>query len=158
MKYVPFIRQLQIGPMQLIRIQEGQLGYAKDTERGRHLFLKPGFHFIRSTTTKFIKFLDLKKNINELDTGWLVSIRTGTEGLVYDERGRLIMKKPGVHFIVPPSKLEKIISTQDTIMELPSCTYESNDYVPLQIKADVYYRLTDTKKVFEKIDPRGGCE
>ncbi|WP_342220299.1 SPFH domain-containing protein [Rickettsiella endosymbiont of Miltochrista miniata] len=144
---------IQHGAMKLVRVQEGQLGYAQDTKTGKHLFLTPGFHMIPLATTKFIKFLDLEREINELDPGKLVSIRTGTEGVIYDEEGRLVMKKPGVHFIVPPSKLIKIISTQDSIMELPEAIYESSDYVPLKIKADVFYRITNTEKVCKKIDP-----
>eukprot|EP00742_Colponemidia_sp_Colp-10_P006953 GILJ01007462.1.p1 GENE.GILJ01007462.1~~GILJ01007462.1.p1 ORF type:complete len:518 (-),score=65.61 GILJ01007462.1:1629-3182(-) len=138
------------GPISIIRVQDGQLGYGLDTETGHPVLLSPGKHVINSPTFKFQRFLVLDAVQNDIGTFTLIRIETGNVGIAY-RNAELKVLGPGFHLIVPPDRFRCVVSTQQCILELPHMLAESSDYVQLAIKADVFYRIVDPEKTFSNI-------
>ena len=138
------------GPINIVRVRVGELGFGLDTETGSPMLLTAGKHVIRSPTFRFQSMLDLTNATNDLGVMKLVRVETGCVGYAY-RRGELVILKPGLHVIVPPDRFGAILSTQQQTLALPEGVHESSDYVPLKIRADVFYRIVDPKKALTNI-------
>eukprot|EP00470_Lotharella_oceanica_P015486 CAMPEP_0170189180 /NCGR_PEP_ID=MMETSP0040_2-20121228/46199_1 /TAXON_ID=641309 /ORGANISM="Lotharella oceanica, Strain CCMP622" /LENGTH=502 /DNA_ID=CAMNT_0010436669 /DNA_START=39 /DNA_END=1547 /DNA_ORIENTATION=- len=138
------------GPIKIIRVRVGELGFGIDTENGNPVLLTAGKHVITSPTFKFNSMLDLTLRTNELGVMKLVRVETGCVGYAY-KRGELVILQPGIHVIVPPDRFGSILSTQQQTLTLPEGVHESSDYVPLKIRADVFYRIVNPKKALTNI-------
>jgi len=136
---------IQHGPLHLLRVDEGKLGYAVDTLNGQPMLLMAGTHIIKKATFKFKNFLDLTAKENKLGALTLVRVDRGWVAYVF-KRGELFVLEPGMHVVVPPERFDGFESTQLQLLSLPTQTHESGDYVTLKIVADVLYMITDPKK------------
>lgn len=138
------------GPLNIIRVKVGELGFGMDTERGCPMLLTAGKHVIDQPTFKWQGMLDLTQPVNDLGVMKLIRVETGFVGYAY-RRGELVILKPGLHVIVPPDRFGAILSTQQQTLGLPEGVHESSDYVPLKIRADVFYRIVDPKKALTNV-------
>jgi len=142
--------KIRHGPIHIIRVEMGQLGYAVDADTGQPILLTRGKHTINSQTFVFKKFISLTSEITNLDKLSVIRIETGYAGYAY-RRGKLVILQPGLHLIEPPDRYGGKLSTQLTILNLPFQVYETSDYVPLGIKAAVFYRIIDPEKALISI-------
>jgi len=77
-------------------------------------------------------------------------VEMGWVGYCY-RAGNLQILEPGLHLITPPDRFGDFLSTQLSILDLPEGVHETSDYVPLAIKAAVFYRVIDPKKALLNI-------
>ncbi|GAB5354754.1 hypothetical protein AAMO2058_000146500 [Amorphochlora amoebiformis] len=138
------------GPLNIIRVRLGELGFGIDTEKGYPVLLTAGKHILNSPTFRFERMLDLTQRTNDLGVLKLIRVETGFVGYAY-KRGELVILQPGLHLIVPPDRFGSILSTQQQTLTLPEGVHESADYVPLKIRADVFYRIVNPKKALTNI-------
>jgi len=66
-------------------------------------------------------------------------------------QGKLALFKPGMHCIIPPDRFAGTVSTQQQTLDLGTTIHESSDYVPLAIRADVFYRISDPHLTLTKV-------
>lgn len=138
------------GPINIIRVGVGELGFGIESNTGQLVLLKTGKHVIRSATFKFDKFIQCIDPITQLGNLQLVRVETGKVGYCY-KGGQLQILRPGLHLVSPPDRFEGFMSTQLSILNLPTMIHESSDYVPLEIKAAVFYRIHDPIKALTRI-------
>lgn len=138
------------GPINIVRVRVGELGFGIESESGNPVLLTPGKHIINSPTFKFVKMLDMTAPVNQLGALKLVRVETGQVGYAY-VKGKLSVFQPGLHVIVPPDRFAGTISTQQQTLDLGSTIHESSDYVPLAIRADVFYRIVDPGLALTKV-------
>merc|ERR1712107_220656 len=58
---------------------------------------------------------------------------------------------PGLHLIEPPDRFGDIMSTQMQIIDLEEAIHETSDYVPLAIKAAIFFRIMNAEKAIRRI-------
>eukprot|EP01083_Nonionella_stella_P285210 970831_1 len=138
------------GPLHIIRVEMGQLGYAVNMETGKPLLLSRGQHIINSLHFVWKKFINFSEQVTNLDQLQVIRIETGKIGYAY-RMGNLVILKPGLHLIEPPDRFGDILSTQMQILELPLGLHETSDYVTLAIKASVFYRIVEPEKTLVRI-------
>lgn len=143
-------KYIQHGPIHIIRVGMGELGFGIDGDSGSVCLLKTGKHVIQSATFTFEKFISFTDAICSLGKLNLVRVETGKVGYIY-RSGELQILAPGLHCVSPPDRFGGFITTQLSILELDKCIHESSDYVPLEIKAAVFYRIDDPLKALTKI-------
>mmetsp|Transcript_15462 Transcript_15462/g.23360 ORF Transcript_15462/g.23360 Transcript_15462/m.23360 type:complete len:434 (-) Transcript_15462:91-1392(-) len=144
-------QHIQHGPIHLIRVAKGQLGYATDTKSGQPMLLVAGTHYIRKAEFKWGGFLDLNRRENDIGALKLVRVDRGEVGYFF-KRGELMTLKPGLHVICPPDRFGGFVSTQLELLDLPKHVHESADYVRLAIDADVLYCIVDPKKALLRVN------
>mmetsp|Transcript_7739 Transcript_7739/g.18941 ORF Transcript_7739/g.18941 Transcript_7739/m.18941 type:complete len:534 (+) Transcript_7739:206-1807(+) len=144
-------QHIQHGPIHLIRVEQGKLGYAQDTQTGSPMLLTAGTHYIRKAEFKWGSFLDLSIPVNNLGALKLIRVDRGNVAYYYKE-GELMILNPGMHVIAPPDRFGDFVSTQLQLMDLPKQVHESADYVQLSIDADVLYCIVDPKKALLRVD------
>jgi len=133
-----------------IKVELGQLGYGISRDSGQPLLLSRGKHVIKSNTFLWRKFINLRDPRTILDNLEVIRVETGNVGYCY-RHGQLVILKPGLHLITPPDRFGNIISTQLSILDLPLAEHETSDYVPLAVKAAVFYRINDPEKALTRI-------
>ena len=138
------------GPLHIIRVEMGQVGFAVNMETGKPLLLSRGQHIINSLHFVWKKFVNFSEQITNLDQLQVIRIETGKIGYAY-RQGNLVILKPGLHLIEPPDRFGDIMSTQMQILELPRGVHETSDYVALAIKAAVFYRIVEPEKTLVRI-------
>eukprot|EP01084_Bolivina_argentea_P159080 277075_1 len=143
----PIIRH---GPIHILKVQSGQLGYGIDMKTGHPILLTQGEHIIDSAHFQWVKFITLRERVTNLANLTIIRVETGYVGYCY-KQGQLVILKPGLHLIQPPDRFGDIVTTQMTILDLPLATHETSDYVPLAIKAAVFYRIIDPLKALVRI-------
>jgi len=141
---------IQHGPINIIRVGIGQLGFGIETNTGEPVLLKTGKHVINSSTFEWRGFISCTAPKTQLGNLWLIRVETGQVGYGY-EGGNLVILEPGLHLVSPPNRFENFMSTQLDILELPRAIHESSDYVPLAIHAAVFYRVADPYKALTRI-------
>lgn len=141
---------IQHGPINIVKVELGQLGYGIERDTGKPLFLSRGKHIIKSTTFVWKKFINLRDPRTILDNLEIIRVETGNVGYCF-RNGQLVILRPGLHLITPPDRFVEIVSTQLSILDLPLAVHETSDYVPLAIKAAVFYRITDPDKALSRI-------
>mmetsp|Transcript_1651 Transcript_1651/g.3826 ORF Transcript_1651/g.3826 Transcript_1651/m.3826 type:complete len:581 (+) Transcript_1651:122-1864(+) len=144
-------QHIQHGPIHLIRVEKGKLGYALDTQTGNPMLLTAGTHYIRKAEFKWGSFLDLSRPVNDLGALKLIRVDRGHIAYYFKE-GELMILEPGLHVIAPPDRFGGFVSTQLQLMDLPKQVHESADYVQLAIDADVLYCIVDPKKALLRVD------
>jgi len=77
-------------------------------------------------------------------------VEMGWIGYCY-RAGNLEILDPGLHLLAPPDRFGDFLSTQLAILDLPEGVHDTSDYVPLAIKAAVFYRIVDAKKALLNI-------
>ena len=77
-------------------------------------------------------------------------IETGSVGYAY-KKGNLKILRPGLHLIVPPDRFGDIMSTQMQIIDLAEAIHETSDYVPLAIKAAIFFRIINAERAIRRI-------
>lgn len=139
------------GPIHIIRVGVGELGFGIETNTGSPVLMKTGKHVMRSATFSFKKFIRLTDYVTELGNLQLIRVETGRVAYCY-KGGELQIMHPGIHVVAPPDRFGGFLSTQLSILELPNnMTHESSDYVPLKIKAAVFYRIDNPIKALTRI-------
>merc|ERR1719204_1951698 len=138
----PVIRH---GPLHIIRVEMGQLGYGVDMKSGRPVILARGKHIINDIHFLWKKFITLRDRITQLDQLSIIRIETGYIGYAF-KRGNLKILKPGLHMIEPPDRFGDIISTMNQLIDLEEAIHETSDYVPVSIKAAIFFRIVDAEK------------
>jgi len=138
------------GPLHIIRVSMGQLGYGMDTETGQPMLLSRGEHVINSISFVFKAFVSFREQITQLDQLQVIRIETGQIGYGY-KGGNLVIFNPGLHLISPPDRFADIMSTQMQILDLPLGIHETSDYVGLAIKAALFYRIVSPEKTLVRI-------
>mmetsp|Transcript_22793 Transcript_22793/g.40351 ORF Transcript_22793/g.40351 Transcript_22793/m.40351 type:complete len:473 (+) Transcript_22793:3-1421(+) len=138
------------GPIHLIRVQKGKLGYALDTKSGSPMLLMAGTHYIRKAEFKWENFLDLSEPTLNLGALKMIRVDRGIVGYYFKE-GELEILEPGLHVIAPPDKFGGFVSTQLQLLDLPKQVHESADYVQLEIDADVLYCIVNPKKALLRV-------
>jgi len=138
------------GPIHIIRVGVGELGFGIQSNTGEPVLLVTGKHVIRSETFSFTKFINCTDDITELGNLKLVRVETGKVGYCY-RGGELQILPPGLHVVAPPDRFGGFMSTQLSILNLPTMNHESSDYVPLEIRAAVFYRIHDPIKALTRI-------
>ena len=83
------------GPIHIIKVQSGQLGYGIDMKTGHPILLTQGEHSIDSTTFEWIKFITLREPQTQLANLTVIRVETGYVGYCY-KQGQLVILKPGV--------------------------------------------------------------
>jgi len=141
---------IQHGPINIIRVGVGQLGFGIETNTGEPLLLKTGKHVIKSATFLWKGFISCTKPQTQLGQLSLIRVETGSVGYAY-RSGNLVILQPGLHLVSPPDRFGGFMSTQLSILELPRAIHESSDYVPLSIHAAVFYRIADPYKALTRI-------
>lgn len=143
-------QHIQHGPIHIVRVDKGKLGYAIDTTTGQPMLLVAGTHYVRQGEFKWGGFLDLTKPINSIGVIKLVRVERGQVGYFF-KRGELEILEPGLHVIAPPDRFENFLSTQLQLLQLPRLVHESGDYVGLRIDADVLYSIVDPKRALLRV-------
>eukprot|EP01083_Nonionella_stella_P285211 970832_1 len=143
----PVIRH---GCIHIIRVKIGQLGYAVNMKTGRPILLARGKHIINDINFVWKKFITLRDRITQLDQLQIIRIETGYVGYAY-KKGNLKILKPGLHLIEPPDRFGDIITTQMQIIDMPEAINETSDYVPLAIKAAIFFRIVNPEKALRRI-------
>eukprot|EP01084_Bolivina_argentea_P084509 152805_1 len=143
-------RVIRHGPVHIIRVEMGQLGYAVDMKSGRPIILARGKHIINSNDFVWKKFINLRDRITELDQLQIIRIETGYVGYAY-YKGNLKILKPGLHLIEPPDRFGDVLSTQIQIIDLPHAVHETSDYVPLAIKSAIFFRIVKPERALRRI-------
>ncbi|GAB5369223.1 hypothetical protein AAMO2058_001387200 [Amorphochlora amoebiformis] len=138
------------GPINIIRVAKGKIGYAMNTLDGQPMLLMAGTHVIRKSEFKFYNFLDLTKPVNNLGALKLIRVDQGEVGY-YFQKGELEILNPGLHVVAPPDKFGNFLSTQLQLLSLDKQVHESGDYVRLQIDADVFYSVVNPKKALLRV-------
>jgi len=141
---------IQHGPLFIIRVEIGQLGYGVERETGKPVLFSRGKHIIKSNTfvwTGFLTFRDQRTQMNNID---VIRVETGNVASCY-RHGQLFILEPGLHLIQPPDRFGCMLSTQITILDLPYAVHETSDYVPLGIKSAVFFRVVDPLKALVRI-------
>ena len=138
------------GPIHIISVEVGQLGYGVNMQTGRPVLLTRGKHWINDQSFIFKKFIKLNKPRTELDNMEIIRVETGSVGYCF-RQGKLVILEPGLHVIVPPDRFGGMMTTQMTILDLPLAVHETSDYVPLAIKSAVFYRIDDPYKALVRI-------
>eukprot|EP01083_Nonionella_stella_P026813 73845_1 len=138
------------GPLKIIRVQMGQLGYGMDMDDGKPMLLSRGEHVINKISFVWGRFVNFREPTTELGQLQVIRIETGKIGWA-SKQGYLKILEPGLHLVEPPDQFGGIISTQMQILELPKGVHETSDYVELAIKAAVFYRIVDAKKALLRI-------
>uniref|UniRef100_A0A7S3ZIQ4 Band 7 domain-containing protein n=1 Tax=Lotharella globosa TaxID=91324 RepID=A0A7S3ZIQ4_9EUKA len=141
---------IQHGPIHLIRVAKGMLGYAEDTKSGKPMLLVAGTHYIKKAEFKWGKFLDLNLPENDLGALKIVRVDRGTVAYFFQE-GELKVLQPGLHVIAPPDRFGGFVSTQLELLDLPPQIHESADYVRLKIDADVLYCIVDPRRALIRV-------
>lgn len=162
--YQPLI---QHGTWTIVRVDKGQLGYAKNLEEGRPMFLLPGSHMFNNPMIKFQNFVTLDQDIIQLDKSYtFVQINPGQQGLVNisaaDKYGVL---EPGLHLIEEPNSFKMVISSQKEAYPLGNRrevvnergigtgTYQETPYVTrggekIYISATLICKIVDPRVTF----------
>ena len=83
------------GPIHIIRVQSGQLGYGIDMKSGHPILLTQGEHIIDSPTFQWVKFITLRDQQTILANLTIIRVETGYVGYCY-KQGQLVILKPGV--------------------------------------------------------------
>ncbi len=130
------------GTINIIRVHRGCLGYATETKSDKPVILSEGLHCIDSQTFQFHNIIPLVDAQNTIGAQQLVRIETGQVGVAY-KSGQLTILQPGLHLITPPDRFDKTVSTQMQVLHLAETVHDSADYVPLRVKADVFYTIKD---------------
>mmetsp|Transcript_41095 Transcript_41095/g.68669 ORF Transcript_41095/g.68669 Transcript_41095/m.68669 type:complete len:451 (+) Transcript_41095:115-1467(+) len=130
------------GPIHIIRVDKGKLGYAMDTSTGQPMLLIAGTHYIRKAEFKWGRFLDLTERVNNIGALKMIRVDRGQVAYFY-RSGELQILQPGLHVIAPPDRFGGFVSTQLQLLDLPKTIHESGDYVRLEIDADVLYAIVD---------------
>ena len=138
------------GPLHIIRVEMGQLGYAVDMKSGRPIILARGKHIINDINFVWKKFITLRDRITQLDQLQIIRIETGYVGYAY-KQGNLKILHPGLHLIEPPDRFGNIISTQMQIIDLQEAVHETSDYVPLAIKSAIFFRIVKPERALRRI-------
>jgi|GEM_PF-4956208 len=147
---------IEAGSLKIISVKEGELCYCIDQATGQQKLLTAGRHVIDNAALKCRGFIDLNnpskiQNIGgqeiNVESGDLqiVRVENGQEG-VLNRSGKLEILQPGLHVVRSPDKFQNYIATTQQIQELEEAIIESRDNVPLRIKADVFYQVTDRVK------------
>ncbi|KAG9392666.1 hypothetical protein J8273_6034 [Carpediemonas membranifera] len=130
------------GTINIIQVPRGCLGYATRTDVAQPVILSEGLHCIDSETFYFQKIIPLVEPKNQIGALELVRVETGQVGVAY-KSGELTILQPGLHLITPPDRFDHHLSTQQQVLHLPETVHESADYVPLRVKADVFFSICD---------------
>jgi len=138
------------GTINIIQVQRGSLGYAVNMKTGRPIILSKGKHIINDINFVWKKFITLRDRITNLDQLQIIRIETGSVGYCY-VRGNLKILHPGLHLIEPPDRFGDILSTQMQIIDLEEAVHETSDYVPLAIKAAVFFRIVKPERALRRI-------
>jgi len=138
------------GPLHIIRVSMGQLGFAMNMETGQPLLLSRGEHIINSLHFVWMKFVNFSDQITKLNQLQVIRIETGKIGYAF-RSGNLVILKPGLHLIEPPDRFGDIMSTQMQVLDLPLGIHETSDYVALAIRAAVFYRIIEPHKTLVRI-------
>jgi len=85
-----------------------------------------------------------------LDQIEVIRVEMGWVGYCF-RAGNLTILEPGLHLITPPDRFGDFLSTQLSILDLPEGVHDTSDYVPLAIKAAVFYRIVDPRKALLNI-------
>lgn len=128
----------------------GQLGFGLDSETGEVVLLTQGKHIINSATFRFQRFVNFQNQVTDLASLKVIRVETGSVGYVY-RSGKLEILQPGLHLVSPPDRYGNILTTQQQTLTLPETVHESSDYVPLLVKADVFYCIKDPLKALTRI-------
>jgi len=145
---------IQHGPLFIIRVEIGQIGYGLERETGKPVLFSRGKHVIRSNTfvwSGFLTFLTQRTQMHNID---VIRVETGNVASCY-RHGNLFILEPGLHLVQPPDRFGGMLSTQITILDLPFAVHETSDYVPLGIKSAVFYRVVDPLKALVRIQNVG---
>jgi len=137
------------GPLYIIRVEIGQIGFGIEMSNGKPLLLTRGTHIIRSNTFVWCDTINLRTN-SSLKNIEIIRVETGNVAYCY-RQGQLQILQPGLHLVQPPDRYGGTISTQITIIDLPFGVHETSDYVPLGIKSAVFYRVVDPLKALLRI-------
>jgi len=138
------------GPIFIIKVKRGELGYGIDLNDGHPTLLSQGRHIIKSNTFTFHGFVTLRDRTTILDQIQVIRVEMGWIGYCY-RAGNLEIMEPGLHLIAPPDRFGDFLSTQLAILDLPEGVHDTSDYVPLAIKAAVFYRIVDARKALLNI-------
>ncbi|ETO21693.1 Band 7 stomatin-like domain-containing protein, partial [Reticulomyxa filosa] len=152
------------GPIFIIKVKRGELGYGLDLNDGHPILLSQGRHIIRSNTFLFKGFVTLRDRRTLLDQIEVIRVEMGWIGYCY-RAGNLEILEPGLHLITPPDRFGDFLSTQLSILDLPEGVHDTSDYVPLAIKlfivenaifknkneTAVFYRILDARKALLNI-------
>jgi len=133
------------GPLHIIRVEMGQLGYGMNMKTGQPVILARGKHIINDNYFIWRRFITLQDRITQLDQLQIIRIETGYVGYAF-RGGKLVILKPGLHLIEPPDRFGDIISTMNQIIELAEAIHETSDYVPVSIKASIFFRIVNAEK------------
>eukprot|EP01084_Bolivina_argentea_P207174 353533_1 len=128
----------------------GQLGYGINIKTGRPIILARGKHVIDDINFVWKKRVSLKAQMTKLGQLEIIRIGTGYVGYAY-RKGNLVILKPGLHLIEPPDRFGDILSTQMQIIDLHDQVHDTSDYVPLAIKAAIFFRILQPERALRRI-------
>eukprot|EP01004_Peranema_trichophorum_P002824 NODE_1852_length_1783_cov_50.875904_g1571_i0.p1 GENE.NODE_1852_length_1783_cov_50.875904_g1571_i0~~NODE_1852_length_1783_cov_50.875904_g1571_i0.p1 ORF type:complete len:527 (+),score=113.36 NODE_1852_length_1783_cov_50.875904_g1571_i0:222-1583(+) len=139
------------GPLYLIRVKVGEIAHGIDTVTGKPVLLPPGQHFINSPTFVFNRIIASSEEDIDLNPYRLIRVNTGNIGFVYRQGELQILETGRLHLILPTDKFGGFLSLQQDVIALPEKPYDNCDYVPLIIKADVFYEIADPRLTIRRI-------
>eukprot|EP00495_Collosphaeridae_sp_1-RS-2012_P004589 TRINITY_DN38_c0_g1_i2.p1 TRINITY_DN38_c0_g1~~TRINITY_DN38_c0_g1_i2.p1 ORF type:complete len:367 (+),score=78.63 TRINITY_DN38_c0_g1_i2:302-1402(+) len=124
------------------------LGYG--VEKGVPILLSPGRHKIVSYEFIWRRNIDLKDTEIKIGQWTLVRVDFGRVG-VATLAGKMSILRPGLHMFEPPDVFLRFVNTRLQILQLPECVQESSDYVPLVVKANISYTITDPLRLIQRV-------
>ncbi|MCD6040059.1 MAG: domain / Band 7 domain containing protein [Gammaproteobacteria bacterium] len=156
---------IELGSTKIINVPAGKYASINDTKTGEYKLLGAGKHFIDSPDIRVIKnadysirFINLDDELTELGTNKIVRIKPDKKGVVYrmhehDELKPEILN-PGIYIISPPDEYVTSLSSRQQVIKLPAVKSMSGDQLPLEVHADIFYKITDPNKTINELDPR----
>lgn len=141
------------GPITIISVAIGEIGIGIDLKLGLPKLLSTGTHFINDDYFKFECFSDITKRITPIGKMQLIRVEKGDVGYGYrGDDGELVIYHPGLHLIQPPDRFVDILSMQIQITQLPKELHESKDYVQIEVRAALYFKIADPVKALTTIE------
>ncbi len=141
---------IQHGPITIVRVNQGELGYAWD--KGEAIELAPGLHYREDPQFIFDRCERANKEVIQFGNITHVIVKSG-EARAINLDGALRILSEGRHDFTSPTLTvaAEPIPLQDVIMPLHEIKVTTRDRMPMHVTGQVTYNITDPEKLIKSM-------